>query len=130
MVHFTDNSKGAVKLICKYNPSIGWYEFNVRLDGTFDIKAAVFKNNDFRYETLYEGETNKIKFNGDPNEFHADCSEDSLHIDFNESKGWAVEIPGNVPNLPSGQVGFGIQSESSLPVKIGVDQFVIEENNQ
>lgn len=121
-----EDTQGYVKLICQHDPAIGWYEFNIALDGTYNIKAAVIENSQVSYTMLYSGETSKTYKNGHENEFLANCSPDELHFDFNGSKGWALDVPDTVPHIPRGQVGFGVESAGGLPVRIGFDEITVD----
>ncbi len=123
-----EDTQGFVKLICQYDPAIGWYEFNISLDGSFNIKVAEVNDGQIAYTTLYSGETSKTYKNGNENEFNANCTPDNLHFDFNGSKGWSLDVPDTVPHIPRGQVGFGVEAESSLPVKIGFNELAVAQS--
>lgn len=114
-----DNS---VQLVCRYNPDIGWYEYNIDNDGEWKLwyyDAVVAK----KYIQLYDGGSTAIKMGRDTNTYTMICSGKKLSLYINGVFTHTFEHK----DLKEGQIGFGISSYDSYPVMININWLEISE---
>jgi hypothetical protein len=115
-----------ISLICRYDPEVGWYEFNIANSGLYDIYyAEVDKNGDIGYNLITNGGSNAIKQGKEINEYSITCdgTELSLRINGDEVK----TITEKKYALRGGQVGMSVSSFDVLPIQIEMDWFKISE---
>ncbi|HKY56066.1 MAG TPA: hypothetical protein VJM08_17250, partial [Anaerolineales bacterium] len=68
-----------ISLICRYDPDVGWYEFNIANNGLYDIYyAEVDSNGDIGYNRITNGGSNAIKQGKEVNEYLISCKGDEL----------------------------------------------------
>jgi serine protease Do len=110
-------NSNSVSLICRYSDQ-GWYEFNVAMDGTYNI---------YRYDTtlgdyvaLYTGGSTAINIGKDTNEIVAVCIGNQLTLVVNDTTVRTVTDK----NLKSGKVGLSLSSFDSTPIVGEFDYFV------
>jgi hypothetical protein len=114
-----DNS---VQLVCRYNPDIGWYEYNIDNDGEWKLwyyDAVVAK----KYIQLYDGGSTAIKMGRDTNTYTMICYGQELSLYINGVFTHTFEHK----DLKEGQIGFGISSYDSYPVMININWLEISE---
>jgi hypothetical protein len=115
-----------ISLICRYDPDVGWYEFNIANSGLYDIYyAEVDSNGDIGYSLITNGGSNSIKQGKEINEYSITCdgTELSLRINGDEVK----TITEKTYALREGQVGMSVSSFDVLPIQIEMDWFKISE---
>ncbi|MCU0487405.1 MAG: S1C family serine protease [Anaerolineales bacterium] len=110
-------NSNSVSLICRYSDQ-GWYEFNVAMDGTYNI---------YRYDTtlgdyvaLYSGGSTAINIGKDTNEIVAVCIGNQLTLVVNDTTVRTVTDK----NLKSGKIGLSLSSYNSTPIVGEFDYFV------
>jgi hypothetical protein len=119
-------NNNSISLICRYDPDVGWYEFNIANSGVYDILyAEVTDNGDISYNTIANGGSLAIKQGKEVNEYAITCKGDqlTLHINGDEVKSLTEKTHG----LRSGQVGMSVSSFNVLPILIEMDWVKISE---
>lgn len=107
------SNSNSITMICRYDPDLGWYEFNIANDGTWYISyydAVIMKG----YTTLYDGGSTAIKMGRDTNVYTAVCQGEDLTLYINGVKTRTVQNK----DLKQGQVGVGVSSYQSYPVTV------------
>ena len=113
-------------MICRYDPDVGWYEFNIANSGVYDILyAEVTDSGEISYNTIANGGSLAIKQGKEVNEYSITCKGDdlTLHINGDEVKSLTEKKYG----LRSGQVGMSVSSFNVLPILIEMDWVNISE---
>jgi len=119
-------NNNSISLICRYDPDVGWYEFNIANNGLYDILyAEVASNGDIGYETIVNGGSNSIKQGKETNEYSITCDGDQLSLTINGDE--VKTITENNYGLREGQVGMSVSSFNVLPILIEMDWFTISE---
>lgn len=115
-----------ISLICRYDPDVGWYEFNIANNGLYDIYyAEIAANGNIGYQRIANGGSNAIKQGKEVNEYGATCKGDELTLYINGDEVNSI-IEKNY-GLRSGQVGVSVSSFDVLPILIEMDWFKISE---
>lgn len=115
-----------VSLICRYDPEVGWYEFNIANNGLYDIfYGEVDSNGDIGYYLITNGGSNAIKQGKDVNEYSISCVGDKLTLTINGKE--VNSITERNYALREGQVGVSVSSFDVLPIQIEMDWFEINE---
>lgn len=119
-------NNNSVSLICRYDPDIGWYEFNIANNGLYDIlHGEVTSNGDIQYYTITNGGSNDIKQGKDVNEYSIKCKGDQLTLTINGRE--VKSITEKNYGLREGQVGVSVSSFDVLPIQIEMDWIKIDE---
>jgi S1-C subfamily serine protease len=111
-----------VSLICRYDPDLGWYEFNIANNGLYNIMyydAVVAKG----YLNLFNGGSNAIHMGRATNTYTAVCQGDSLSLYINDQLVRTVHHS----DLKKGQVGISVSSFEDYPVVVNVPWLKISE---
>jgi hypothetical protein len=119
-------NNNSISLICRHDPDVGWYEFNIANSGVYDILyAEVTDGGDIAYNTIANGGSNSIKQGKEVNEYAISCkgTELTLFINGDEVKSINEKNYG----LRSGQVGMSVSSFNVLPILIEMDWVKISE---
>jgi hypothetical protein len=109
---------GAVGLVCRYSEELGWYEFNIYADQTYEILYGQWLAPGLpRYTPLYRGESEKIK--ADANEIGLICQGSSLtpFINGTQMRIWQD----NKFGLNHGKIGISAASFANVPLTIAYD---------
>jgi hypothetical protein len=115
-----------VSLVCRYDPEVGWYEFNVANNGLYNILfAEVLENGKIRYNRVANGGSNAIKIGKEVNEYSAACEGDELTLHINGDE--VISLRERKYSLRSGQAGISVSSEDVLPILIEMDWIKISE---
>jgi len=115
-----------ISLICRYDPDVGWYEFNIANSGLYDIYyAEVDSNGDIGYKLITNGGSTAIKQGKDINEYSITCKGNELSLRINGRD--VKTITEKTYALRSGQVGMSVSSFDVLPIQIEMDWFKISE---
>jgi len=115
-----------VSLICRYDPDVGWYEFNIANNGLYDIYyAEVDSNDDIGYNRITNGGSNSIKQGKEVNEYLISCKGDQLSLTINGDE--VTTVTEKNYGLREGQVGVSVSSFNVLPILIEMDWIKISE---
>jgi len=115
-----------ISLICRYDPNVGWYEFNIANNGLYDIYyAEVTSNGSIGYNRVANGGSNAIKQGKEVNEYAIECTGDDLTLFINGDE--VNSITEKTYGLRSGQVGVSVSSFNVLPILIEMDWIKISE---
>jgi hypothetical protein len=115
-----------ISLICRYDPDVGWYEFNIANNGLYDIYyAEVDSNGDIGYNRITNGGSNAIKQGKEVNEYSISCKGDQLSLTINGDE--VNTITEKNYGLREGQIGVSVSSFNVLPILINMDWIQISE---
>jgi len=115
-----------ISLICRYDPDVGWYEFNIANNGLYDIYyAEVTESGAIAYNRIANGGSNSIKQGKEINEYGISCKGDDLTLYINGDE--VISRPERTYGLRSGQVGMSVSSFDVLPILIEMDWIKISE---
>jgi hypothetical protein len=119
-------NNNSVSLICRYDPDVGWYEFNIANNGLYDILyAEIDENGDIGYNLITNGGSNSIKTGKDVNEYSITCEGDELSLRINGDD--VNTISERTYALRSGNVGVSVSAFDVLPIQIEMDWFAVSE---
>ena len=119
-------NNNSISLICRYDPDIGWYEFNIANNGLYDILYAEVENDgDIRYNRVANGGSNAINQGMDVNEYSISCDGDELTLEINGDE--VISMAERRYGLRSGQVGVSVSSFNVLPILIEMDWIRVSE---
>lgn len=119
-------NNNSISLICRYDPKVGWYEFNIANNGLYNIiYAEVTKDGTIDYQTITDGGSNNIKQGKDVNEYGISCKGEELALYINGKE--VKTLSERKYSLRSGQVGMSVSSFNVLPILIEMDWFKISE---
>ena len=115
-----------ISLICRYDPDVGWYEFNIANNGLYDIYyAEVDSSGDIGYSRIANGGSNAIKQGKEVNEYSISCKGDELSLTINGDE--VTSVTEKNYGLREGQVGISVSSFNVLPILIEMDWIQISE---
>ncbi len=115
-----------ISLICRYDPDVGWYEFNIANNGLYNIfYAEITSSGKIAYNRIANGGSNSIKQGKDVNEYGASCVGNELTLYINSDE--VISYPEKKYGLRSGQVGMSVSSFNVLPIQIEMDWFKVSE---
>lgn len=115
-----------ISLICRYDPDVGWYEFNIANNGLYDIYyAEITSNGNISYNRIANGGSNSINQGMGVNEYAITCEGDELTLFINGDE--EISYPEKRYGLRSGQVGVSVSSFNVLPILIEMDWVQISE---
>ena len=119
-------NNNSISLICRYDPDIGWYEFNIANNGLYDILYGEVKSNvDIAYNRIANGGSNAIKQGKEVNEYEIACKGTELTLTINGDE--VTSVTEKNFGLRSGQVGVSVSSFDVLPIIIEMDWLEISE---
>lgn len=119
-------NNNSISLICRYDPDVGWYEFNIANNGLYDILyAEVQSNGDISYSRIANGGSNAINQGMDINEYTITCEDENLGLEINGDE--VITVPERRYGLGSGQVGVSVSSFNVLPIRIEMDWIRVSE---
>jgi S1-C subfamily serine protease len=116
------NNNNNVSFVCRYDPTRGWYEFNIANNGLYWIlyyDAIGTKD----YKTLFDGGSQSINMGRATNTYGVVCQGNSLSLYINGH----LERTVKDTNLKEGQVGVSVSSFDSYPVRVDIDWLQISE---
>jgi hypothetical protein len=115
-----------ISLICRYDPEVGWYEFNIANNGLYDIfYAEVTESGSIAYNRIANGGSNAIKQGKEVNEYAISCQGDELTLYINGTE--VKQVNEKNYGLRSGQVGMSVSAFDVLPILIEMDWVKISE---
>ena len=116
-----------VSLICRYDPEVGWYEFNIANSGLYDISfARILSNGRVEYNRIGNGGSTHIKAGLDVNEYYVKCQGNELTLKINGQDVTVVQDK-KYGELSKGQVGVSVSSFNVLPIRVEMDWLKISE---
>jgi hypothetical protein len=119
-------NNNSISLICRYDPDVGWYEFNIANNGLYDILYAEVKSNgDIGYKQIANGGSNAIKQGKEVNEYEIACKGTELTLTINGDE--VTSLTEKTYGLRSGQLGVSVSSFDILPIVIEMDWVKISE---
>jgi hypothetical protein len=119
-------NKNNVSLICRYDPAIGWYEFDITSSGLYTVfYAEVISEGRIRYNKLTNGASNKIQQGKAINEYAITCVGENLTLIVNGTE--VKTIAERKYGLSRGQVGVGVFSADVLPIAIEMEWFRVSQ---
>lgn len=119
-------NNNSISLICRYDPDVGWYEFNIANNGLYDILyGEVTSSGEIAYNPIVNGGSNAIKQGKEVNEYAIACKDDELTLYINGQE--VKSITERNYGLRSGQVGVSVSSFNVLPILIEMDWVKISE---
>lgn len=108
-----------VSLICRES-DLGWYEFNIANNGTYNIYWYDDVTRD-DYVELFSGGSTAIKMGHDINEYTVWCVGDQLSLMIN-----GVEVRTVTDkNLKDGRTGLSVSSFNVTPIIVDFDYFIV-----
>jgi len=121
--HATPNSN--VILVCRYDETNGWYEFNIANNGLYSIRYGKWDKGKVSasYAKIADGATTKILTGTAVNEYGAVCKDHTLSLFINGSEIRSVDD--TVYFLTTGSIGVGAQSNNQSPVEIWFDSLSV-----
>ena len=115
-----------ISLICRYDPDVGWYEFNIANNGLYDIYyGEVQSDGDIAYNRITNGGSNAIKQGKETNEYSISCKGDELSLTINGDE--VTTVAEKKYGLRTGQIGVSVSSFNVLPILIEMDWIKISE---
>jgi len=119
-------NNNSVSLICRYDPEVGWYEFNIANNGLYNILyAEILKSGKIQYNRVANGGSNAIKIGKEVNEYSITCEGDELTLNINGDE--VISIKEKKYALRSGQIGVSVSSENVLPILIEMNWIKVSE---
>lgn len=108
-------------LVCRYDPDLGWYEFNVSSNGLWSLLH--YDEQTQRFNQLYDGGSFSIKTGQNKNIFSLECDGNEISAYIND------KLMKTVTNnrIAEGQIGLSVSAFNDVPVKVSFDTLVISE---
>jgi len=115
-------SNNSITLFCRYDPDLGWYEYNIDNDGEWTLYYydEVVADD---YVQLYDGGSTVINMGRDTNTYTMICQGKEISLYINGVFTHTFEHK----DLKEGQIGFGVSSYDDYPVKVNVNWLEISE---
>ena len=115
-----------VSLICRYDPEVGWYEFNIANNGLYNIFYAEVKSNKkISWNRITNGGSNAIKQGKDVNEYSITCKGQELTLNINGDE--VNTITEKKYSLRKGGIGVSVSSFNVLPILVDMDWLKVSE---
>jgi hypothetical protein len=118
-------NNNSISLICRYDPEVGWYEFNIANNGLYDILYADSSGDSIGYTRITNGGSNDIKQGKDTNEYSITCSGEKLTLTINGEE--VNSITEKNYGLREGGVGVSVSAFNVLPIIVEMDWFKVSE---
>jgi len=119
-------NNNSISLVCRYDPEVGWYEFNIANNGLYSIiYAEVTSDGSIRYNKITDGGSNAIKQGKDVNEYGISCKGDQLTLYINGKE--VKSLTEKNYRLREGQVGMSVSAFDILPILIEMDWVKVSE---
>lgn len=119
-------NNNSISLICRYDPEVGWYEFNIANNGLYDILfAEVTESGSIGYNRISNGGSNAIKQGKDVNEYVISCVGDKLTLTINGEE--IKPVTEKNYGLRDGGVGVSVSSFNVLPILVEMEWFKVSE---
>lgn len=121
------SNNNSVVLVCRYDPDLGWYEFNVSNGGLYAIYVVHFEKGIPAWDNIYNGGSGQVHPGMASNVYTAVCSGDRLSLYVNGTELRTITVPGNVPHISEGRIGIGVNSFEDPNVTVAIDSLTISE---
>ena len=118
-------NNNSISLICRYDPAVGWYEFNIANNGLYEILYADSSGDSIGYSRITNGGSNEIKQGKDSNEYSISCVGDKLTLNINGEE--VNSITEKNYGLREGGVGMSVSAFNVLPILVEMDWFKVSE---
>jgi len=119
-------NNNSVSLICRYDPKVGWYEFNIANNGLYNILyAEVSSSGKIGYNRITNGGSNDIKQGKDVNEYSVSCVGNKLSLNINGRE--VKSITEKNYGLREGGVGVSVSSLNVIPILVDMDWFKVSQ---
>jgi hypothetical protein len=114
-------NSNAVSLICRYDPKVGWYEFQITNSGLYNIYAMEppTGGGEYVYNRIANGGSLAIKQGKGVNEFSAVCQGQQLTLYINGEK--VASATDAKYSYGEGQIGIAVASTNVTPVTVNMD---------
>src|SRR6266542_6082038 len=113
-------SPASIGLICRYNESDGWFEYNVSTDGTYNVLYGKWLANGIAdYLPILSASSNAIQPSGTPQEIGLLCSDTTLSLFVDQTLIRRVDVTSY--KLATGKVGLTTSSFENTPVIAAFD---------
>lgn len=120
-------NNNSVSLICRYDPEVGWYEFNIANNGLYDISfVRILDNGRVQYNRVANGGSKYIKAGLEVNEYYIKCQGNDLTLKINGMDVTSIQDK-KYGELSKGQVGVSVSSFNVLPIRVEMDWFKVSE---
>lgn len=111
-------------LICRYNDTDGWLEYNVLTDGTYNVLYGTWLDTGIAdYLPIIDGTTKEIKQSGDVQQIGLDCSGTILRLYINGTIIRTVDVSSY--QLTAGKVGITSASYENTPVIVVINSVTV-----
>jgi hypothetical protein len=108
-------SPASIGLICRYNESDGWLEYNVSTDGTYNVLYGKWLANGIAdYLPILSASSKDIQSSGTSQEIGLVCSETTLSLFINQKLIRSMDV--SHYELTEGKVGITASSFENTPV--------------
>ena len=115
-----------VSLMCRYDPEVGWYEFNIANNGLYNIYyAEINSQGKIVYNRITNGGSNSIKQGKDVNEYSITCKGQELSLTINGDE--VNTITERKYSLRDGNIGISVSSFNVLPILVEMDWLEVSE---
>lgn len=115
-----------VSLMCRYDPEVGWYEFNIANNGLYNIFfAEINSQGKIVYNRITNGGSNAIKQGKDVNEYSITCKGEELSLYINGDE--VNTITERKYSLRDGNIGVSVSSFNVLPIRVEMDWVKVTE---
>jgi hypothetical protein len=113
-------SPASIGLICRYNESDGWFEYNVSTDGTYNVLYGKWLANGIAdYLPILSASSKDIQSSGTSQEIGLICSETTLSLFINQKLIRSTDV--SHYELTEGKVGLTASSFENTPVIVAFD---------
>lgn len=121
---FISSSSGSVGLICRYEESTGWLEYNIDTNGKYSVlQGEWLAAGIVKYTPITSGESNHLSTGSFDTEVGLYCEGDFLSLYANETIIRRVYVSSYGP--PEGAAGMTFSSHGDVPLDVLVDWFQI-----
>lgn len=115
-----------VSLLCRYDPEVGWYEFNISNSGVYVIFYAKIKEGGkVEYNRIANGGSNDIKAGLETNNYLVKCQGNELSMKINGAD--VITIQDKKYGLRSGGIGLSVTSLNVTPILVEMDWMKVSE---
>lgn len=108
-------SPASAGLVCRYDETDGWLEYNVLTDGTYNVLHGKWLADGIaEYTPVIDGSSKEVKQSGDIQQIALTCSGTTLYLYLNGTPIRSVDVSRYAPG--EGKVGLTASSFESTPV--------------
>jgi len=119
-------SPASIGLICRYNESDGWFEYNVSTDGTYNVLYGQWLSTGIAdYLPILSASSAEIQPSGAPQEIGLICSDTTLSLFVNQTLIRNADV--SRYELSEGKAGITVSSFENTPVIAAFDWVKVSE---